>query len=190
MLPELFVSVDVETAGPVTPTYSLLSIGACLCDDPELTFFTEVCPINDRFQPEAMEINGLDFERLKRTAPDPRTAMRAFAEWVIRFAGEGFQPVMTGLAIAFDWSFLAYYFDTYNDGVNPFHRSPVDVKSLYLGNNGGTWDSTRSSQIDKVLAPSLRGNHHPVVDAQYQAELYRLVRAHQSARSSGDRKDS
>ena len=32
---DLFVSVDVETAGPIPGEYSLLAIGACLVDAPE-----------------------------------------------------------------------------------------------------------------------------------------------------------
>jgi ribonuclease T len=30
---EVFISVDVETAGPIPGEYSLLSIGACRVDD-------------------------------------------------------------------------------------------------------------------------------------------------------------
>ena len=34
-LREIFVSVDVETAGPIPGEYSLLSIGACPVFDPD-----------------------------------------------------------------------------------------------------------------------------------------------------------
>ena len=36
--PEIFVSVDVETAGPIPGEYSLLAIGACAVYEPHLTF--------------------------------------------------------------------------------------------------------------------------------------------------------
>ena len=35
---EIFVSVDVETAGPIPGEYSLLSIGACDVDNEGRTF--------------------------------------------------------------------------------------------------------------------------------------------------------
>ena len=35
---EIFVSIDVETSGPIPGEYSLLSIGACLVSDPDTTF--------------------------------------------------------------------------------------------------------------------------------------------------------
>lgn len=171
---EIHISVDVETAGPVAPTYSLLSIGACLCDEPDQTFYSELKPINDNRDPEAMQVNGLDFEHLKRFAPEPGHALRRFSEWA-RTVSSGHTIVMTGLSIAFDHSFLNYYFHAFGVA-DPFHRSPLCVKALYTGRTGSSWDDTRSSRMDRVLRPRLIGDHHPVRDAQYQAELYRLIR--------------
>ena len=42
--PECFISVDIETAGPVPAKYAILSIGACLVEDPEQTFYVELMP--------------------------------------------------------------------------------------------------------------------------------------------------
>ena len=39
--PEVFISIDVETAGSVPSRFALLSIGACLVDDPEQAFYVE-----------------------------------------------------------------------------------------------------------------------------------------------------
>ena len=50
---ELFVSVDIETAGPNPADYSLLAIGACLVADPTRTFYVELRPINDQAAEEA-----------------------------------------------------------------------------------------------------------------------------------------
>jgi len=38
---ELYVSVDVETSGPIPGEYSLLSIGACLVDQPATSIYLE-----------------------------------------------------------------------------------------------------------------------------------------------------
>ena len=39
---EIRISVDVETSGPSPTTGSLLSVGACLVDDPERAFYREL----------------------------------------------------------------------------------------------------------------------------------------------------
>src|SRR6266436_4496570 len=36
---EAYISVDIEAAGPVPGEYSMLSLGACLVDSPEITFY-------------------------------------------------------------------------------------------------------------------------------------------------------
>ena len=171
---EIYISVDVETAGLITPTYSLLSIGACLCDNSNQTFYSELKPINDNQDPEAMKVNGLDFEHLKRFAPEPGHSLLHFSDWARSVSG-GRTIIMTGLSIAFDHAFLSYYFHAFGVA-DPFHRSPLDLKALYTGRTGSSWDDTRSSRMDKVLRPRLIGDHHPVRDAQYQAELYQLIR--------------
>ena len=53
---EIFVSVDVETAGPIPGEYSLLSIGACLAFAPEEAFSCQLKPIGNRFDPKALEV--------------------------------------------------------------------------------------------------------------------------------------
>ncbi len=39
---EIFVSVDIETSGPVPGLFSLLSIGACLVHAPDVRFYAEL----------------------------------------------------------------------------------------------------------------------------------------------------
>ena len=56
--PEVFVSVDVEAAGPIPGEFSLLSVGACSIYEPEKTFACELEPINRNFDPKALEVSG------------------------------------------------------------------------------------------------------------------------------------
>jgi hypothetical protein len=39
---EKYNSVDIEAAGPIPPTYSMLSLGACVVGDEQTTFYTEL----------------------------------------------------------------------------------------------------------------------------------------------------
>jgi DNA polymerase III epsilon subunit-like protein len=174
--PELYISVDVETAGPIPGEYSLLSIGACDVDDDSRSFSIQLKPINTKADPIALKVTGLSMEDLAVSGADPATAMAAFAAWATGLASHGQTLVFVGFNAPFDWSFVNYYFHRFAGG-NPFGFTALDIKALYMGATRSTWADTRSSQVAKHLAPERRGDHDALHDAKYQAELFRLVRA-------------
>src|SRR5476649_199208 len=94
--PELFISVDVETAGPIPGEYSLLSIGACDVDDDARAFSIELKPINTNADPKALEVAGLSLEKLTERGADPAAAMAAFAAWASGLAGDDRSLVFVG----------------------------------------------------------------------------------------------
>jgi len=172
---EVFLSVDVETAGPIPGVYSLLTIGACDVADPMQTFACELKPITRNADPKALEITGLSLDRLEREGLEPVVGMREFRDWVVRTAGPDAISVFVGFNAPFDWSFVNYYFHRYL-GENPFGFAALDIKSMYMGAAGSNWAQTRSSQIAAALHPTLKDDHDALHDAQYQAELFRLIR--------------
>lgn len=171
---EIFVSVDVETAGPIPGEYSLLSIGACSVFAPEEAFACELKPVGDKFDPKALEVTGLSLETLAQTGDDPRLAMEKFAQWLAGLAGDDATVVFVGFNAPFDWSFVNYYFHRFL-GHNPFGFTALDIKALYMGATGCTWSDTRSSRIANNVKPTQTGNHDALTDARYQAELFRLI---------------
>lgn len=171
---EIFVSVDVETAGPIPGEFSLLSIGACAVFEPTQTFACELKPINRNADPKALDVAGLSLDELERTGLDPAEAMRRFAAWLAKFAANDGTVVFVGFNAPFDWSFVNYYFHRFT-GNNPFGFTALDIKALYMGAIGCSWADTRSSRIADRLKPNLVGDHKALRDAQYQAELFRLV---------------
>jgi ribonuclease T len=173
---EIFVSVDVETAGPIPGEYSLLSIGACDVDDESRTFACEIKPINRNADPKALEISGLSLEALERSGLTPEAAMGQFAAWAESLAGPGETLVFVGLNAPFDWSFVNYYFYKYL-GRNPFGFAPLDIKAYYMGRTGCAWLETRSSRMAAAVKPARHGDHTALGDALFQAELFRLIRA-------------
>lgn len=171
---EIFVSVDVETSGPIPGEYSLLSIGACSVFDPDQGFTCEIKPINDKFDPKALEVAGLSMQDLTRRGLEPETAMKSFSEWLSTLAGHDNMIVFVGFNAPFDWSFVNYYFHRFMGG-NPFGFTALDIKALYMGATGASWHDTRSSKIAEHLKPVLIGTHDALHDARYQAEIFRLV---------------
>jgi len=181
---EVFVSVDVETSGPVPGEYSLLSIGACAAFDPGNGFTVEVKPINDKVDAKALEVTGLSMEDLSRRGLAPTAAMKAFSDWLATLADPGETLVFVGLNAPFDWSFVNYYFHRFI-GENPFGFTALDIKALYMGATGCSWRDTRSSKMAETLKPTLMGTHDALQDARYQAEIFRLL----WGRISADRRD-
>jgi DNA polymerase III epsilon subunit-like protein len=173
---EKYISVDIESSGPIPGEYSLLTIGACLVDDDSTTFAASLKPLNRNAVPEAMSVSGLSLDELERTGQPPAEAMAAFGDWIAQATQDGTKAVFVGLNAPFDWSFVNYYFHRFAGG-NPFGFTALDIKALYMGATGCTWDQTGSSKIAKRLSPKRNGTHDALEDALYQAELFRLTRS-------------
>jgi DNA polymerase III epsilon subunit-like protein len=173
---EIFVSIDVETAGPIPGEYSLLSIGACDVEDETRTFACEIKPINRNADPKALEVSGLSLEVLERSGLTPEVAMQQFSTWAENLASEDGTLVFVGFNAPFDWSFVNYYFHKYL-GRNPFGFAALDIKAYFMGRTGCPWSETRSSRMAAAVKPTRHGDHKALHDALYQAELFRLIRA-------------
>lgn len=174
-----FVSVDVETSGPVPGIYSLLAIGACTVDGAE-EFSCEIKPLNDNADPKAMEVTGMSLDALKEGGLEPSHAMQQFGGWLGRLRPTRGRPlVFVGLNAPFDWSFINYYFHRFAGG-NPFGHTALDIKAYYMGVMGCRWSEATSSAMSEILKPQLAPNHQALQDARFQAELYRLIRSRAS----------
>ena len=172
---EVFVSVDVETSGPIPGVYSLLTIGACAVDAPERTFACRLKPIGEGADPEAMAVTGLSLDELRISGLEPFAAMTSFTEWLSELTSEGSRPIFVGLNAPFDWSFVNYYFHRFGKG-NPFGFTALDIKAFYMGVTGCRWRETKSSAMASRLRPTGSGTHDALQDALHQAELFRLAR--------------
>ena len=172
---ERYISVDVETSGPIPGEYSMLSIGACVVGQSGAEFSCRLQPLSRRADPAALAVTGLSLEDLERTGMPPVEGMQQFDEWVRELA-TGAMPVFVGLNAAFDWSFVNYYFHRFL-GANPFGFAALDLKSLYMGVTGCSWRDTRSSEMTRMLQPRTRGDHDALNDARAQAELFNLILA-------------
>ena len=172
---EVFISVDIEASGPIPDKYSMLSIGACVTSKPSEQFHCYLKPMSNEFIPEAIEVTGLSLEKLHKEGVEPIDAMTQLKEWIESLVSKGEKIVFVGFNASFDWSFINYYFHQFL-GENPFGIAALDIKSMYFGTANHTWESTRSSEIAKVVNPHSSGDHNALHDAIYQAELFELIR--------------
>ena len=176
---EVYISIDIEAAGPVAAEYSMLSIGACDVESPENSFYIELKPINDHSIPEALAVSGFSLDHLRISGTEPAEGMRTFSKWIEDVAA-GHLPVFVGFNAPFDWQFINWYFHVFL-GRNPFGINAIDIKAYYMGFSGSAWVDTSSSRLPSWLQPSGRKKHNALEDAIAQAEIFaKLLSARRS----------
>jgi ribonuclease T len=176
MKPERYFSVDIEGSGPIPGRYSMLSLGACVVGKPERNFYVELQPVTPNFDPEALKISKLDFNKLSRSGTEPKAAITSFAEWIRGEAGET-KPVFVGFNATYDWQFVNWYFHTFTVE-NPFGFGGVDIKAYFMGMNGCLWSKTTSSQLPAEFQPDQPQTHNALDDAKAQASIFEKLLHH------------
>jgi len=172
---EVLISVDIEASGPSPSAGSLISIGACAVDDPEVAIYLELQPLPDRpWDKGAARVHQLDRTHLERDGLEPEAAMARFETWIAE-TSNGARPVFVGFNAPFDWMFVADYFWRFI-GRNPFGVSALDLKSYYMAvEKVEHWEETRRAFIDERLGLAPDHSHQALEDARGQAVLARLL---------------
>jgi ribonuclease T len=185
--PERLISVDVETAGPTPGDYAMISIGACLIDDPDRGFYVELKPDRDAVIESALKVSGLDMAELRAHGTDPQQAMEEFAQWIRDVVPpQTHRAVFVGFNAVFDWMFINEYFVRY--GIeNPFGHGGIDIKSYYVGMMGSTWEQTSMKHLSPKYLAGRPLSHNALGDARDQAELFRAISADAAALRAASR---
>ncbi len=183
---DIYFSADVETDGPIPGPYSMLSFalayagafdGKTFYRPPEYnqTFYAELKPISDRFERQALAVNGLDRQLLLEEGLHPAVAMSQAAEWVRQSAGFG-SPVIVAYPLSFDWSWLYWYFVQYSQTGSPFGYSRgFDIKTAIAVKLGRMVSNSGRSRIPEKVRSKLAHTHHALDDALEQAEIFANV---------------
>ena len=180
---DAYFSADVETDGPIPGPYSILSFGLVYAGSfdgkqfkrslkYDKTFYRELRPISNNFEPEALRINGLDRDRLALEGADPVTAMTEACNWVNSVAGSA-KPVLVAYPLSFDWTWLYWYFIRFSAGGSPFEYSRCfDVKTALAVKAGIPISEAGRSKIHPALRSSYAHTHNALDDAIEQADIF------------------
>ncbi|MFC0778977.1 exonuclease domain-containing protein [Flavobacterium sp. HJSW_4] len=156
-----YIVVDIESDGPIPGDYSMISFGAVIVNDKlDKTFYGQLKPISNQFDPQALAISGFDRETTLEF-DDPKTVMLNFEEW-IKENSKG-RPIFISDNNGFDWMFICWYFHHFLNR-NPFGYSSRRIGDLYCGLVNDTfaqWKHLRKTEH----------THNPVDDAMGNAEV-------------------
>jgi hypothetical protein len=174
-MPEIYVSTDIETDGPIPGPYSMLSIGsAAYSADKELldTFSANLetlpgagtHPSNMGFwatQPVAWAACRRDLEA-------PEAAMRRYLAWLKTLPGT---PVFVAWPAGFDFAFVNWYLIRYTDQ-RPFMHNAIDMKTYAMAALGKDFSATTKDTIPKRWFDDLPHTHIALEDAIEQGALF------------------
>ena len=180
---DAYFSVDVETDGPIPGPYSMLSFAVVYAgsfdgvafrrpDSYVDSFYRELKPISESFEPQALSVNGLDREKLMVHGSSPEDALNQAADWISKKAGAG-QPVLVAYPLSFDWTWLYWYFVRYAKHGSPFdHSRCFDIKTALAVKAGIPVSEAGRWRLDRHLRSAHPHTHHAVDDAISQAQIF------------------
>jgi len=165
------VVIDVESDGPCPHQYSMISLGAVVCDDDgkfDQTFKALFSPISNIWIPEALAISSITREQ-HQEYPSYIDSTWKFYDWLIDLKKKYNSLTMWSDNPAYDWQWVNYYLHTYCKR-NPLGFSARRIGDLYCGVKGdlkAKWKYLRDTNH----------THDPVDDAKGNAEaLFKIKR--------------
>jgi hypothetical protein len=174
-MPEIYVSTDVESDGPIPGPYSMLSFAsAAYCADKTLvgTFGANLSLLPDAVgDPKTME--------WWRTQPDAWAACRAnlrepavvmpeYVAWLKSLPGK---PVFVAYPAGFDFLFVYWYLMRFA-GESPFSHSALDIKSYAMALLGVGYRNSTKRNMPASWFDALPHTHVALDDAIEQGALF------------------
>jgi hypothetical protein len=138
------------------------------------SFYAELRPVSDHFDPESLAISGLDRDELIERGLDPVEAMRQLAAFLERTSVG--RPVFVADNPGFDFAFVSWYFHTFH-GENPFGWSARRIGDIWAGMErraGASWTHLRTTVHSHHALDDARGNAEAVlamVERGFELEL-------------------
>jgi len=180
---DIYFSADIEADGPIPGRFSMLSFALVVAgtydgnrferiDPMRFTFYRELRPISDNIDEAALAVSGLDRDRLVAEGQEPHSAMTEAADWVRDMAGER-QPVLAAMPVAFDWTWLYWYFTAFTTDGSPFGVSQCfDVKTAYVVKAGEPIARSHRGELPAQLLSDRPHTHNALDDAAEKADVF------------------
>jgi len=188
---EIFVSIDIESDGPVPGLNSMLALGAAAflprsgdgtAWEETSTWYSTLWPLpGARQDPDTMAWwaeQGAPWDEVTSNRVNPEAAIERFSRWCEQLPGK---PVAVAWPVAFDFAFVNYYCHKYASR-NPLGFACADIRSYASGLAGypsyyGLPEAGVRTLAGPVDTAGLRP-HVAVDDAIEQGRLFMALRRH------------
>jgi hypothetical protein len=174
-MPEVYVSTDVESDGPIPGPYSMLSFGSAAYQaDKTLvgTFSANLLTLPGAGRdPKTMEwwkTQPAAWEECQRDQQDPAEVMPRYVKWLKSLPGT---PVFVAYPAAFDFMFVYWYLIRFA-GESPFSFSALDIKSYAMAMLHTHYRETTKQRMPKRWFDALPHTHKALDDAIGQGALF------------------
>lgn len=182
---QIFVSIDVESDGPIPGPHSMLSLGAVAFTEQgeeigewyvNLDLLPDAQPHSDTQAFWAQHQAYYDVTRVN--TQNPTQAMTSFVAWLDALPG---RPVAVAAPAGFDFTFTYWYLIRFA-GRSPFSFSCVDVKSVVMSLLNKPYHKCGKSAWKKSWLSGLPHIHHALADAREQGiswcKIYQEIQSH------------
>jgi DNA polymerase III alpha subunit (gram-positive type) len=174
-MPEIYVSTDVETDGPVPGLNSMLSFGsaAYLADKTLVATFEANLETLPEAQPNPETMAWWKTQQeawlaSRENLQTPEKALRHYLGWLKGLPGK---PVFVGYPVAFDFMFVNYYLVRFT-GESPFSHSALDIKTFAMAMMKRDYRDSVKRNMPKHWFDRLPHTHKALDDAIEQGALF------------------
>jgi hypothetical protein len=186
-LPEIYISTDIETDGPIPGPHSMLSFASAAyrADKTLLSTFTaNLHPLPGAAgHPKTMEWwreNQAAFEATRTDLEEPAVALWRYVDWINTLPG---RPVFVAYPAGFDFLFVYWYLIRFV-GESPFSFSALDMKTYAMAMLRIEYRDAVKKNMPKRWFDPLPHTHVALDDAIEQGALFCNMLAENSSLNS------
>jgi DNA polymerase III alpha subunit (gram-positive type) len=172
---EVYISVDVESDGPIPGPNSMLSFGAAAFDVEgkklsQLTYNLALLDgaVPDKDTMEWWSKQGDAWTACRKNLQDPAFAMTKFVSWVDSLPGK---PVFVAYPAGYDFVFMYWYMMKFVKR-SPFSHSALDMKTLAMSLMNCEYRKATKKNMPQKWFGKSKHNHIALDDAIEQGELF------------------
>ncbi len=189
-MPEIYVSTDVESDGPIPGPHSMLSFAsAAYRADKSLisTFSANLHTLPDaQGHPQTMawwQTQPEAWAEARRDLRDPGEVMPEYVAWLKKLPGA---PVFVAYPAGFDFLFVYWYLIRFA-GESPFSFSALDIKTYAMAMLRTEYRQSVKRNMPRRWFDPLPHTHRALDDAIEQGALFCNMLAENMKRNSGER---
>lgn len=176
-MPELYLSTDVETDGPIPGPHSMLSFASAAFtpDKQLLSTFTANLTTLPGAAPDEKTLawwnqpeNRPAYDATRTNLQDPTLAMTAYVNWIDSLPGK---PVFVAYPAGFDFLFVYWYLIRFA-GRSPFSHSALDIKTYAMALLKSEYRNATKRNMPQAWFDDSPHTHVALDDAIEQGHLF------------------